>query len=241
MRTRPVLAGALGASLVASVVGMVAAPAAQAYNRDLYTYAAGHMITQSDIPKALGVFDSRLNFSASPGYKNFLCYVPSEDPQDNGASISTGKSQYQFMANYNSKKASGPSVQVQVLKYASDSAAIKAFNAMKTQSKKCNGSGSTTSTDDDGTSYTNSWLVKTSVVPAVSVVGVESIGITQNNLGTDSTSDDPFLNDNYAVYSLVNDAIIETTYFVNGPKNMTSAQRKAVNQVAFNAISEWLD
>lgn len=37
MRIRPALTAALGASLAASLVGMVAAPAAQAYDRDLYT------------------------------------------------------------------------------------------------------------------------------------------------------------------------------------------------------------
>lgn len=236
MRLRPVLAAAAAAALLPVVL----APAASAYDREAYEYAAGHMIARTDIPKALGAFDTRLNFGANPGFNTFLCYLPSSDPNANGTDVKIGKSKYQFSANYSAKKDNGPSVGVQVLQYANSTEAIKGFNALKTQSKKCNGAGSTTWTDDDGTEYTNSWNVSTSNVPGVSVVGVDSIGITQDNLSTNSTSEDKFLNDNYTVYSLVNDVIIQTSYYANGPQNLTTAQRKAVNQLAFNAVGVWV-
>lgn len=236
MRLRPVLAVAAAAALVPVLI----APAASAYDRDAYEFAAGHMIDRTDIPKALGDFDARLNFGANPGFNTFLCYLPSSDPDSNGKDVKIGKSKYQFSGNYGSKKESGPNITVSVLQYANSSDAIKGFNALKTQSKKCNGTGSSTWTDDDGTQYTNSWNVSTSTVPGVSVVGVDSIGITQDNLSTNSNSDDKYLNDNYNVYTLVNDAIIQTSYYSNGTKNLTTAQRKAVNQVAFNAITRWV-
>lgn len=236
MRLRPVLAVAAAAALLPVLV----APAASAYDREAYEYAAGHMIDRTDIPKALGDFDARLNFGASPAYNTFLCYVPSPEPDSEGLDVKIGKSKYQFSANYNAKKDNGPSVSVVVSQFASATDAIKGFNELKAQSKKCNGTGSTTWTDDDGTQYTNSWNVSTSTVPGVAVVGVASIGITQDNLSTNTGSDDKYLNDNYNVYTLVNDAIIQTSYYSNGTKNLTTAQRKAVNQVAFNAVGAWL-
>lgn len=35
--------------------------------------------------------------------------------------------------------------------------------------------------------------------------------------------------------------IASMSAFVNGPENMTKSQRKAVNQVAANASTEWFD
>lgn len=236
MRVRSVLAAAAAIALVPVLV----APGAHAYDRQGYEYAAGHMIDRSDIPKNLGDFDPGMMFSASPGYTTFLCYVPSSDPSQSGLDVNVGKSKYQYSANYSSKKDSGPSISVQVLRYADSTAAIKAFNGLKTAAKQCNGSGSSTWTAEDGSQSTSSWMVSTSTVPGVAVAGVASIGITQDNLSTGATPDDRFLNDNYNVYSLVNDVIIKTSLYANGPKNLTSAQRKSVDQVAFNAIGRWV-
>lgn len=236
MRVRSVLATAA----VAALVPVLVAPGAQAYDREAYEYAAGHMIDRTDIPKELGQFDSRMGFLANPGYTTFLCYLPSTDPNQSGVDVTVGKSTYQYSASYNTKKDSGPSLSVQVLQYSDSTAAIKAFNTLKTAAKKCNGEGSNTWTDEDGNQSTSSWKVSTSTVPGVAVAGVASIGITQDNLSTGTSSDDKYLDDNYNVYSLVNDVIIKTSYYSNGPKNPTSAQRKAVDQVAFNAIGRWV-
>jgi hypothetical protein len=227
----------------ATAVGITicAAPQALAYDRETFEYAAGHMIDVSDIPASLGTFDARLNFNAGPGYSVYLCYVPSESPDDDGQQITAGKPTYTFGGTYSSKKGTGPTVQVDVLQFKSASAAIKAFSDVKSKAKGCSGRGSTSWTDEDGTVSTSSWSVSTSKVPGVAVAGVSSIGITQDNLSTSSDSTTKYIDDNYAVFSLVDDAIIATTYYTNGSTNPTKAQRKAVNQVAFNAISEWLD
>jgi len=237
MRVRPILAATAAAALITGAV----APMAQAYDREAYEYAAGHMIDRTDIPKALGTFDPVLRLNVGPSYRPYLCFVPSSDETAEGSNIYGTKGKRQTSAGYTSPKVSGPSVNVEITEYASASAAIKAYDALKKQAKKCTGTGSSTFTADDGTSYTSSWEVSNAVVPSVAVVGVESISITQDNLGTSSNSDDKYLNDNYAVYSLVNDAIIQTSYFMNGPTNITTAQRKAVNQLAFNAIGRWVD
>lgn len=236
MRLRPILAATAASVLVAGV----AAPVAQAYDREAYEYAAGHMIDRTDIPKSLGTFDPVLRLDVGPAYRIYLCYLPSGDENSSGTDVYAAKGKRQSMAAYNSPKDSGPTVNIAVTEYASATAAIKAYDALKKQAKKCSSTGSSTYTDEDGTAYTSSWAVSNAVVPAVAVVGVESISITQDNLSTNSGSDNQYLNDNYTVYSLVNDAIIQTSYFMNGPKNITTAQRKAVNQVAFNAVGRWV-
>lgn len=222
-----------------AATALALAPAAAAYDREAYTYAAGHMIERSDIPKTLGAFDSRLNFTASPGTPVFLCYLPAPADQA-GTDVKIGRSSYQFSANYSATSSLDQSVEVQILQYSSATTAISAFDKLRAQAKKCSGTGSSSFVDEDGNQYQNSWQVSTSSVPSVAVVGVASIGITQDNLSTNSASDDKLVNDNYSVYSLVNDVIIKTSYYSNGSKNPTAAQRKAVNQVAFNAIGRWV-
>lgn len=236
MRTSRVLSAA---AAVALLVG-VAAPVAHAYDREAYEYAAGHMLDRSDIPKNLGSFDPVLRFNAGPGYKSSLCYVPSGEEGNPGTDIFMAKGQRQYTGSYDTGKDDGVNVTVQVTEYASATAAIKAFEGVKKQAKKCTGTGSSTYTSDDGTVYTSSWNVSNAAVPMVTVVGVESISITQDNLSTNSTSDEAYLNDNYSVYSLVDDAILETTYYSNSTKSMTEAQRKSVNQVAFDAVGRWV-
>lgn len=236
MRLRPIVAATAAAALITGAV----APMAQAYDREAYEYAAGHMIDRTDIPKSLGTFDPVLGLNVGRSYKTFLCYISPGDESAPADDITIAKGKRQSSGFYNSAKDTGPNVNIQVTEYASATAAIKAFETLKKQAKKCTGTGSSTFTDDDGTSYTSSWEVSNAVVPSVAVVGVQSISITQDNLSTNSSSDDKYLNDNYTVYSLVNDAIIQTAYYMNGPKNITTAQRKAVNQLAFNAIGRWL-
>lgn len=223
-----------------AAVALALAPAASAYDREMYSYAAGHMIERSDIPKALGSFDSRPFFDAGPGLPTYLCYLPSGNPDTAGTDVKVGKAQYQFSAVYSPNKGPASSVSVRILQYADANAAIKAFQTLKKESTRCTGSGSTTWVNEDGTQTTSSWMVSTSTVPSVAVAGVSSVGITQDNLSVSSDDGDRSTNDTYTVYSLVNDVIITTSYGVGGSTNLTSAQRKAVNQVAFNAVGRWV-
>lgn len=223
-----------------AVVTLGVAPGASAYDRDVYEYAAGHMIERSDIPKALGSFDPRPFFDAGPGLPTYLCYLPSGDPDAAGTDVKIGKAAYQFSAVYSPTKGPASSVSVRVMQYADSAGAIKAFQALKKASSTCTGSGSTTWVNEDGTQTTSSWMVSTSTVPSVAVVGVTSIGITQDNLSVSSGDGERSTSDTYTVYSLVNDVIISTSYGSSGTANLTSAQRKAVNQVAFNAVGRWV-
>lgn len=223
-----------------AAVTLTVAPAASAYDREVYSYAAGHMIERSDIPKALGTFDPRPFFDAGPGLPTYLCFVPSGDPDASGTDVKIGKASYQFSAVYSPTKGPASSVSVRVTQYAKATDAIKAFQTLKKESSKCTGSGSTTWVNEDGTQTTSSWMLSTSTVPSVAVVGVSSIGITQDNLSVSSPDGDRNTSDTYTVYTLVNDVIISTSYGSSGTTNLTSAQRKAVNQVAFNAVGRWV-
>lgn len=229
-----------GSLATAAVVALVTAPQALAYDREAYTYAASHMIERSDIPKVLGDFNESLSFSAGLGTPTYLCYVQSSTPDSAGTDVQVGKPQLQYSGFYNVSKGPLASVQLQVLQFGSADEAIKGFEALKTQSRKCKGAGSKTWTNDDGTKTTSSWRVANSVVPQVTVAGVPSIGITQDNLSVSSKGGNPSADDNYTVYTLVNDVILATSYRGDSTTNTTKEQRKAVNQVAFNAVTRWV-
>ena len=42
------------------------------------------------------------------------------------------------------------------------------------------------------------------------------------------------------MYSLVDDVIITTNFYTGSELNLPTKKRKAINQVAFNAVSAWL-
>lgn len=237
MRTPRLLAAF---SAAAAALALVCAPQAAAYDREAYAYAASHMIERSDIPKALGSMGPDLTLNVNPGFANVVCGIPTSDPGVEGEEIRLTKPTLEFAGNYSTPKGTGPSVQVVVLQYGTDDRAIKAFDRLRTDIKKCTGTGSITWTDDDGNTTTYSTEVSNAVVPGVSVVGVESVSVTLNNLTESAPDDSVYINDAYTVYTLVGDVIIQTSYFVNGSTNTTKQQRKAVNQMAFNAVSRWV-
>jgi len=226
---------AAAASLV-----LVCAPQASAYDREAYAYAASHMIERSDIPKVLGSYAPEITFNVNPGFANVVCGVPTSVPGAEEKEVKLKKPLLEFAGNYYSPKGTGPSVQVVVLQYSGATTASAAFDALKRDAKQCTGTGSINWTDDDGTTTTYSTAVSNSVVPGVSVVGVDSISVTLNNLTESAPAGSAYVNDAYTVYTLVNDAILQTSYYVNGSKNTTKEQRKATNEVAFNAVSRWL-
>jgi hypothetical protein len=198
------------------------------------------MIERSDIPKVLGDFDESLSFSAGRGVPTYLCYLRSSTPDAVGTDVQVGKPQMQYSGIYSPSKGRQVFVGVRVLQFRSAAEAIKGFEDLKTQSRKCKGAGSTTWTNGDGTQTTSSWRVSTSVVPQVTVAGVPSISITQDNLSVSSGGGKPSASDNYTVYTLVNDVILATSYDGGSTTNTTKEQRKATNQVAFNAVSRWV-
>jgi hypothetical protein len=219
---------------------MMLAPQAAAYDREAYSYAASHMIQRSDIPRVLGDFRSSLSFNGMAGLRVSVCGVPQSDSSQEQKQIMMARPALQFSGMYFPAKDDGPVMEVSVLQYPTATKAIKAFDALKKNITKCTGSGSSSWTDEDGVTYTYSTQVSNAVVPSVSVVGVESLSVTQNNLSQSAPAEADFINDSYSVFTLVNDVILQTTYNVNGSQDTTKAQRKAVDQVAFNAVGRWV-
>ncbi len=229
----------LAVAASAALLPVALAAPAQAYDRDMYSYAAGHMIGHEDIPAALNV-KRGANFSATPFRgKNFLC-------GDETARVEYAGGTMLFNINYEGKRNSS-GIGVSVTQYASANKAIKAFNELKAGLKKCEGPASGQQTFDDGSTDTWSRLNTTGSVPLVTVAGVASVFVNENYDDVTSGSPDgtygggSYSSDSYSVYTLVNDVIINTSRYTGSQLNMSTKERKAVNQVAFNAVTRWVD
>jgi hypothetical protein len=223
----------LATSLALGVVA--AAPAVAAYDKKAYSYAASHMLEAKQIPKALGTYKPGIFFNASTGNESiYLCSLGETMVEVKGARMN-------FNASYLPKqRRSETSVAVSVSQFASNTAAIRAFRTLERQAKRCTGNQSDSNTSDDGVTYSWSKNVTNGKVPSVSVVGVESIFINNNYEGGSSDSDDKFLNDSYTVYTLVNDVVISTSFYLNNALSLTKAQERAANQLAFNVVGAWV-
>jgi hypothetical protein len=227
------LAGALGLAVLA------AAPAS-AYPRDDYAYAASHMIGRSDIPAVLGAFKKDMIFSAFAGGRVLACDVPQADPTAPDVQVRYPGGRYAYGAGYFGRGNDAPSINIQVDQYATATAAIKAFRVLQKNIAKCTGTGTNTYTVPVGTTVTYSTQLTNGVVPEVTTLGVESLFVSSNTLSVSTPTDVRNVNDQYAVFSLFGDVIIQTQYYSSSTDNLTTKQRKAVNQVAFNAESAWL-
>lgn len=221
---------------VAAATGLALAAPAQAYDRDAYAYGASHMLGSKQVAAPLTAKPNGY-FSAGPDSRNWLC---SKD--DKGVEYPGGK--YRFSINYQGVKKSQSGVNEQVEQFASAEKAISAFNTLKNAAQKCSGaqSGSNSYTDADGNPQSDSWssLTTTGVVPLVTIAGVPSVFLNVNYQDVSTDQDSPYSSDNYTVYTLVNDVIITTNYYSGSELNISAAERKAVNQTAFNAVSAWL-
>jgi len=226
-----------GVAAAALALGTIAAPAALAYDRKAYSYAAAHMPAAKSIPKALGTYRPGVFFSAGmDDGEIYLC-----NPTNEGNSISVKGARFAYSAGYRSvARNSQKGVNVNVWQYANASAAIKAFRSLEKESKKCTGEKSSTYTDDDGTVYTYASKLSNGKVPAVTVTGVQSIFVETDyvNSTSNGTPDDTF--DNYAVYTLVNDVIIGSYFSNNVEATISKAERKAMSTFAFRNVGAWL-
>lgn len=230
---KKIVVTAASAALV--VVGL-AAPA-QAYDRELYSYAAGHMVGSSDIPASLKVRKGA-NFNAYPARgRTFLCQKPGES--DDFLQFPGGD--YGFSVNYQGRGRDG-GIGVTVMQYASSQKAIAAFDEVKKGLRACAGAANGQETNDDGSTDTWSRLTTTGNVPLVTVAGVPSVFINQNYEDVVTGEyPDRYTSDSYNVYTLVNDVIINTNHYTGSELNMATSERRAVNQVAFNAVTRWVD
>lgn len=224
---------AVTAACVAFAGVALAAPA-QAYDRDLYSYAAGHMIEQSDIPASLAV-KKGADFSAFPTTgKAYLC-------GDENKSIEYAGGDYQFSMSFTGRK-KRMGVQVSVNYYPSSTAAIRAFDDLKKKLQECVGAANGQNTFEDGSVDTWSRLTTSGNVPSVTVAGVSSVFLNQNyDDVTTGTFNDRYGSDQYNVFTLVNNVIINTSHATGSELNMSTKERRAVNQVAFNAVTRWVD
>ncbi|MGA1145810.1 MAG: hypothetical protein ACO3YU_02300 [Candidatus Nanopelagicales bacterium] len=224
------------AATVATValIGVGIATPAHAYDRDLYAYAASHMIGHEDVPASLNV-KKGANFGAFPQTgKNFLCGDETKQVEYTGGDL-------QFTMSYDGRK--GPSgINVLISQYGSAQRAIKAFDELKKSLGQCAGPANGQQTYDDGSTDTWSRLTTTGKVPLVTVVGVQSVFLNENYEDV-TTGEYPnrYTSDNYRVYTLVNDVIINTSRYTGSEINMSAKDRRAVNQVAFNAVTRWVD
>lgn len=225
----------LAALLVLGIASVGLAAPAAAYDRDAYAYGAGHMIGHGDIPKALDM-KKGASFSAYPSSgSNDLCF---KEDSSKGVKYPGGEMQYSM--GYEGRNRSGMSSTVS--QYASAKKAINAFDTLKENLKQCDGTSSDSQTFDDGS--TDSWerLTTSGSVPLVTVAGVESVFQNENyNDVSTGQYGGRYTSDTYTVYTLLNDVIITTNYYSGSELNLTKKQRRAVNQVAFNAVTRWLD
>ena len=210
-----------------------AAPA-HAYDRELFAYAASHMIEYKDIP---AVLDARrqANFSASESSgTSFLC-------GDDAQRVEFDTGNVGFFMNYPGK-GEGGGVSVSVYQYASSAKAIKAFNAIKSGLKQCAGPSTGQQTFDDGAVDTWSRVITTGEVPMVTIAGVPSVFMNTNydDVTTGGEEDFRFSSDSYQVFTLLNDVVINTSSYTGSELNLPTKKRQAVNRVAFNAVTQWL-
>jgi hypothetical protein len=213
---------------------------AHAYDQKAYSYAAGHMIHRAAIPAMLGSFSSAMAFNAyEPEDPTWMCSLlqPGNVP---ATEINFPAGRYEFNANYSVPGPNSPALTVYVYQYTSASKAISAFGAAKRQAKRCTGTYSDSWTDSSaGVVSTYTTVTTNGVVPAVAIAGVKSVFVNvDTNAATTGTG--PFQSDQYQVFSLINDVVIVTSYNQNSSDNVTTQQRKAVDQVAFNAETAWL-
>ena len=229
-------------AVVSAALAMAIPAPAQAYDRDAYAYAAKHMIDRAAIPKVLGNFDRNLTFSATAvAWDPLLCDLPGATADSPPTAVKFPAGSAQYTANYSSSGKFPTSLQVVVNQYPSASAAISAFNTLKKRARTCTGSSSSSYVDEEsGVRSTSSTLLVNGKVPSVTTAGVASIFVNRNNRNESTSGAPPYIDDNYAVYSLFGDVIIATTYYPNDSTNISTEERKAVNQVAFHAETAWL-
>lgn len=221
------------AAAAAFTITAVAAPAAQAYDTEAFSYAAGHMLQEKDIPASIGLNDT-MNFSASTAGEFYICRKGDKD-----VTIASGVNL--FNASYDSKKGVEGGLSIAVNQYGTSTKAIKAFGQLKMALKTCAGAAGDTQTFDDGTTDTWARLNTTGAVPAVTITGVPSLFLNTNYTDVASGPDGTeYSSDQYYVYTLVDNVIITTNYYTGSELNISTKKRKAINQTAFNAVTAWL-
>lgn len=220
------------AAAAAFAITTIAAPVAQAYDREAFSYAASHMLAPNKIPASIGLNDT-LSFTASDGVEFYICRNGDKD-------IKVTPGIHTFNASYDSKKGVEGGLGISVNQYATSVKAIKAFGEVKKALTSCAGPTSGAQTFEGGTD-TWSRISTTGNVPAVTITGVSSLffNINYSDVATGPDASE-YSSDTYFVYTLVNDSIITTNYYTGSALNLPTKKRKVINQIAFDAVTAWL-
>ncbi len=230
-----------GITISALVLGSmaVATGAVQAYDKAGYGFAASHFLNAKDLPKE---FASKPGATVSIGDSmrqgSFLCASPGPDDGSIPNSFNLAPSVLNANASYNEKNRS-VSLWINVNQYRSNTAAEKAFAKLGKDIKKCDGSYSGASTDENGTSYPYTLGVTSGKIPAVTVAGVESVYTNQNANNAAVGNPAAYLSDTYTIFTLLNDVIISTQTSTETALDLTPGQKKALEQVANRMVTTW--
>lgn len=232
-----IFTGLVGAALVIGSLG-AASTAAQAYDREAFAFAASHFLSPKDLPKAFAAKPAISVTVMDSGKSDpFIC----TSPTPNGPDVNMSRSLRFASVSYDVLRRD-LGLAISVTEFTSNVAAEEAFAKLTKDIKKCEGNY-TDSHTDDGTVYPFQNIVTTGKIPAVTVTGVASIFINQNsNTFYASDTDRPaFLDDYMSIFTLLNDAIIMTRGINSSASNLTAPQKKALEQVANQMVTEWVN
>jgi hypothetical protein len=223
---------------------LAAASPAHAYDADAYAFAAGHQISASDIPGALGTYGTNPSFVASPSTgKAYLCQVPTVEASAVPTIVQYPGPKLSYSTTYNGTGGvDAPGLTVEIDQYASEANALKAFTVASRRIVVCTGTGTSTYTDPtSGAVSTFTSSLSHGLVKKIESGGVRALSISTDSLSQTTPGDPRVLNDSYAIVWLVGDTVMTTTYYQNTNENITPAQRKAVANVALAAQREWVE
>jgi hypothetical protein len=226
-----------GIAFSALVLGSmaVATSAVQAYDKAAYAFAASHFLNAKDLPKEFASKPgATIAIGDSRGEGTFLC----SKPQAEGPSYNIASSVLNANANYNEVN-QNVNLFINVNQYRSNTAAEKAFAKLGKDVKRCDGSYSGATTDEDGTSYPYTLGVTSGKTPAVTVAGVESVYTNQNANNAAVGNPAAYLSDTYTIFTLLNDVIISTQTSTETALDLTPGQKKALEQVANRMVTTW--
>ncbi len=233
MKAKFATIAAVGALVMS--VSAVTLPAA-AYDKEAYGYAASHFLEEKEIskvfkPKSKGFF---VSINPSSFFSTVCGYGTGGNTE-----VKLAKGTIQSFATYELKSGTN-NLSVNVTQYKSNVAAEKAFKAMSKSIKKCDGTVDTSWTSPDGTVYPSNTVTTTGNVPGVTVTGVKSVFIELDSNFAETADSPASVNDQRTIFALVNDVIIQSVFNSGSSKNMTAAQKKGLEKVAFDMVTSWL-
>ena len=233
---KKIFIGVLSGALVLGTSGL-AATAAQAYDREAFAHAASHYVSPKQLPK---LFASKPRMNVQVGDSGNISAFVCTSGVVNGPEVNLAKSIRNSFGFYEPLK-SELRLAITVNEYRTNVAAEKAFAKLTKDIKKCDGdySGSWTSEGDMVFPYRN--VVTSGTIPGVTVTGVESIFTNQNSENAAVGDQPAFLNDTLSIFTLLNDAIIKTQASTDSALNLTAPQKKALEQVANQMVTEWVN